>query len=951
MSLPFDVGSVFHGFHIDSAADVPDAGGRVWRMTYEKNGAELVWLDRADEVKTFVIAFKTLPEDDTGVAHILEHSVLAGSEKYPLKSPFDEMRKSSMCVFMNAMTSRDVTYYPFSTRNDTDFLNLEDVYLDAVFHPLILNNPMAFRQEGWHYELSADRRELSVNGVVLNEMKGVFASPDNSVYREVTSMLYPDIVYGHDSGGRPERIPELTYENFKAFHRRFYHPSNARVFLDGSVNIADVLEKLDAFFSPYERQDIPAEISLQSPAETRRRIPYASAAVENKAILAFGWSAGTMKDPSFPLAVDILSDYLCGSNEAPLKKALLEHQLCKDALMGCYDYRQIPLFLILKDTSEEQFEAIRKIVYETLEQICRDGIDRQRILSLIDRNEFSKREMNSSRPKGLTWFSRALRQWLYGGDPLTALNTTGIYKQLRSGAENGLFESIIRERILENKHRAEAGFIPDPTLAGRKAAEDKAAMEAERQKLSPDELSEIAGKVSELKNYQNRDDSAEDIAKVPRIASRDLPPHGSPAEGTVNAENGVTRIVSKPTAAGVCYLEIYFPVNDFLPADLVKLPLFARLPGKLRTSRHSALELQTLAAANIGRFYCSMVSTKRGRYFKVSIAALAGKAASALELVEEMLFETQFDDAGEIEKILRQKQIAAEREVSTDGRALALRVARRGLAERWAAADILYGEHQLRWLQNRQTDDDLLRWYGNMPNRLLKRDGLIISHTSNLPDGILDPMLAALDSGKREPAVCIPVTTDCPQAFSIDGDTGFSAWVAPLPGNLRTTGPMRVASRILSLGYLHREVREIGGAYGVHMRITPDGLVECTSYRDPRPFESLRKMNRIGSALRSFVNSGSDIDRFVVATVASMEPYRPPADEAVLFADLYMDERTPEDQERIRHEVLTTTKEHLLQFAELLNGISSSATACVVGGKKQVSTGDKADIRPIICKK
>ncbi|MBQ9503252.1 MAG: insulinase family protein [Lentisphaeria bacterium] len=948
MSLPFDIGSVFHGFHIDSVADVPDAGGRLWRMTYEKNGAELVWLDRADEVKTFVIAFKTLPEDDTGVAHILEHSVLAGSEKYPVKSPFDEMRKSSVCVFMNAMTSRDATYYPFSTRNDTDLLNLADVYLDAVFHPLVLKDPMAFRQEGWHHELSDDQRELSVNGVVFNEMKGVFASPDNRAYRDVMSALYPDIVYGHDSGGRPEKIPELTYEDFRDFHRRFYHPSNARVFLDGSVKIAEVLEKLDAFLSPYERQEVRAEIGLQAPVEICRRIPYASAAVENKAILALGWSVGTMRDPSYSHAVDVLADYLCGSNEAPLKKALLEQRVCKDAAMGCYDYRQIPLFLILKDTSEENFGAIRKVVHETLEQICRDGIDLPRVLSLIDRDEFAEREMNSRRPKGLAYFSRAVRLWLYGGEPSAALDTTGIYGQLRSGAESGLFERIIRERILENRHRAEIGFLPDPTLAERKAAEDRAVLESLRRKLTPDELRTIAGNVSALKAWQGRDDPAEDIAGIPRIASRDLPPCGSPAEGTVKTSGGVTRIVSRPTAAGVFYLELYFPVNDLPADDLVRLPLFARLLGKLGTARHSAFELQTLIAANIGRVSCSTASAKRGRYFKVSVAALAAKAAAALELVKEVLWETQFDDAGEIEKILRQKQIAAEREAANDGRVLALRAARRALAERWAAADILYGERQLRWLQEQKTDDDLISWCRNMPARLLKRDGLIISHTDNLPEGLLDLMLAGLDPGKRGPAVHIPMTGDRPCAFSIDGDTGFSAWVAPLPENMRTTGPMRVAARILSLGYLHREVREIGGAYGVHMNVTPNGLVECTSYRDPSPFASLKKMNGTGPALRAFVDSGFDIDRFVVATVASMEPYRPPADSAVFFADLYMDERTPEDEERIRHEVLSTTKAHLLRFAELLDSISSCVTTCVVGGERQVRNGGGGQIRPII---
>ncbi len=942
------IGEHFCGFRIDEMNDVQDVGGRLWRMTYEKNGAELLWLERQDDVKTFVIAFKTLPEDDTGVAHILEHSVLAGSEKYPVKSPFDEMRKSSVRVFMNAMTSHDATYYPFSTRNDADFLNLADVYLDAVFHPLVLKDPKAFLQEGWHYELDESNGDLSVNGVVFNEMKGVFALPERRAVRETVNALFPDTVYGKDSGGRPQEITGLTYERFKAFHRRFYHPSNARIFLDGSVNIADALMKLDAFLSAYEWQEVKAEIKLQPPVEIRKKIPYASAAVNNKSILSFGWSAGTMGEPSYVYAVDILATYLCGSNEAPLKKALLVQKLCKDVSMGCFDYQQIPLFLILKDTSIEKVETIRKVLRETLEFIYRNGVDRKRLLSLIDRDEFSVREMNSGRPKGLVFFSRVLRQWLYGKEPLAALKTTEIYKQLRMGVDNGFFERLIHEQFLTNEHRVELSFIPDPTLAMRQAAEEKTVMAVKKQKMSADELNEIFKTVTELQAYQNRNDSAAKLAKLPRISSQDLSPHGVPVNGTVATLNGVTHIVSQPTADGVFYFELYFPVNDLPTDDLVKLPLFARLYGKLKTSRHSAFELQTLIAATIGRMSFSTVSMKRGRYFKVSAAALEDKASTVLELMKEVLFETKFDDVDEIEKILRQKHISAEREILSDGRTLALRVAKRRLDERWAAADILHGEQQLRWLQNQKADNNLLYWCENMKHRLLKREGLIVSYTDNLSAELLDTMLAALGSEKREASCLVPLVAEHPSAFSFDGDTGFSAWVARLPKGMRVAGPMRVAARILSLEYLHREVREIGGAYGVFMHVAPSGVVECSSYRDPNPSESLKIMNRLGAALRAFVQSGADIDRFVVSTVASMEPYRPPAEKATLFADLFMDERAPEDEERLRCEVLATTTEQLLQFADILDAISPCALTCLVGGEKQVRGIDDKLIQPIV---
>ena len=941
------VGAALSGFHVDSVTDVPDVGGRMWRMTYEKNGAELVWLERDDEVKTFVIAFKTLPEDDTGVAHILEHSVLAGSEKYPVKSPFGEMRKSSVRVFMNAMTSRDATYYPFSTRNDADYLNLADVYLDAVFHPLTLKDPSAFRQEGWHYEWDKTKRELFVNGVVFNEMKGVFALPERRAYREVTSALYPDIVYGHDSGGRPEKIPELTYEKYRAFHQRFYHPSNAKVFIDGKVQIKDVLAKLDSYLTGFDRLDVKADIPLQKPIDVKLRFPYEAAKCENKTILVEGWSVGLVTDPVYCHALDVLTEYLCGSNEAPLKKALLEKKLCRDVSMDRIDYHEISLYIVLKDTSEDKIDECRKTIREALRNVCEKGFDKQRLNALINRDEFSERELNTIRPKGLIFFSRAFRRWLYGGDPAAAMSLTVIYAKLRAGVANGMFESIVRDRILGNKHHAEVVLFPDAGLEKRRIVEDKWRMAAVRDAMSDADLERLEDDVSKLREYQQRKDSPKDIAKIPRLRSAELSQTGIPVSSEVQDAKGVVRIKTKTTADGLFYLMMYFPMDDFTADELLRMPLFARLHGKLRTSRHSALELQTEIAANIGRISYSTVSTERGRYFKVSVASLLEKRDATFELLKEVLLDTRFEDRTEIEAVMRQKQLADERDASKDGRGIALRYAKRGIGERWMVSDLLHGERQLRWLQGASANEMLMKWYADVASRLFRNDGMVVSYTDNLADGSVDELLASFGHGALGEKD-IPTVPNDLRGFSIDGDTGFAAWVAKLPEGVTENGAMRVAAKILSLEYLHNEVREIGGAYGVMMRVTPNGLVECVSYRDPNPVRSLQKMSGLGGALRRFVESGADIDRYIVATIAAMEPYRSPADEASRAVELFVDCRDGSDEERARREVLATNREQLLKFAALLEKISATATTCVVGGDKQVGCICAERIRPIM---
>lgn len=942
-----NVGSLICGFRVDSVTEAPDVGGRMWRMTYEKNGAELIWLEREDDVKTFSIAFKTLPEDDTGVAHILEHSVLAGSEKYPVKSPFDEMCKSSVRVFMNAMTSRDVTYYPFSTRNDVDYLNLTDVYLDAVFNPLVTKTPLAFQQEGWHYEWNKETRELSVNGVVYNEMKGVFALAENRVSREIISALYPENVYGNDSGGRPEKILDLTYEQFCAFHKRFYHPSNARIFLDGRVPLKEVLTKLEAYLSRFDAKDMDVAIPLQRPIEVNLRLPYSSATSENKVFFVEGWSVGCAEDPVYCYALDILTDYLCGTNESPLKKALLEQKLCRDVSMSAINYQEIPLYILLKDTSEEKLETCRKVIRETLTTLCERGFDKAQLHALINRDEFANRELNTRHPKGFVYFSRILRPWLYGGDPVTSMTLSDNYAKLREGVQHGLFESLVRDKILGNRHHAEVILFPDAELEARTVSAHRKRLETIRDAMSEADLDNLEADIAKLKAYQHRKDSIEAIEKIPRLKSSELSPSATPLSSDVQYKDGTVQIKTKSTADGIFYLTLYFPMDDFSAEELLKMPLFAHLHGKLKTSKQTVLELQTKIAATVGQLSFSTVSAARGRYFKVSIASLLENQKSTFDLLKEVLLTTNFEDQAEVEAILRQKQRFAERDVLNDGRAITLYCAKRNVEERWAVADLLHGEQQLRWLQQTTVDESLQRWYATLSKRLFCQNGMVISFTDNLPEECVEELLTAFPTMPKERVEIVSSKSNV-QGFLIDGDTSFSAWALPLPKGVVATGAMRVAAKILSREYLHNEVREIGGAYGVTMRVTPSGFVECFSYRDPNPLRSLQKMNEVGAALRRFATSDVDIDRYIVATIAEMDPYRSPADEAARAVSLFVEHRTEADQERVRREILATTKEQLLAFATLLEDLKGQASTSIVGGQRQLQDLTSDQVQPII---
>ena len=591
---PLAPGASLHGFTVKSVTELPEVKGRLVRMTYEKNGADLAWLDRDDDNKTFAIVFRTIPEDDTGVAHILEHSVLCGSEKYPVKEPFVELLKSSFSTFLNAFTSSDWTAYPVCSRNNADFLNLMDVYLDAVFHPLSVKSPLPFRQEGWHYEVKGG--ELTRNGVVLSEMKGAFGNPERLAYHELHRLLFPDNCYGFVSGGDPASIHKLTFEQYKDFYRRHYHPSNARIFLDGRVDLPTTLAKLDSYLSAYPRTEVKTAVPLQTPVQAEKTIPYeigADDSAADKTLLAEGWVIGTFRDRETHLAFDVLSDVLASSNEDPLKKALLEKNLCEDVNLGVGGAEQLTATLFVKNAKDGKADAIRQVVRETFARLAKDGLDHARLNAVLDRHEFNDREKDSGGfPRGLLFFEDALDQWLYGGDPADAFRSEGLYRSLRAKVGQGWFEAFLKRTLIDNPHHVKLTMTASKTLGEERRTAEKMELAAIQAKWTPAEREKIMAECKALEAFQKKVDAPEDLAKLPRLSLKDIPEKGPVPESTTATVGGVKVIRAKTAANGIAYLELYFELAGFSAEELSDAAVLAGMLEELPTAKRSVLELK-----------------------------------------------------------------------------------------------------------------------------------------------------------------------------------------------------------------------------------------------------------------------------------------------------------------------------------------------------------------------
>ena len=920
--MNLDLDQNLHGFTVRTRETLPEINGTAYTLLHEKSGARLLYLQNDDSNKAFSIAFKTPPADDTGVFHILEHSVLCGSDKFPVKEPFVDLLKSSMQTFLNAMTFPDKTMYPVASTNEQDLLNLMDVYLDAVLHPMIYRKRAIFEQEGWHFELAGDEladdgnaaagdavalaeaemgnARLVLNGVVYNEMKGALSDANSVLYDELQTALFPDTAYRFESGGTPRAIPDLTYEQFLDEHARHYRLDNSYLTLYGDVDVERMLAFLDAeYLSPVADEQsarnaaraaagdaplAPHELAEQAPVKNLGlRTPMATA--PENACAGLAYVVGDVHERTRMVATDILLDAVMGSNEAPLKRALLDAGLAADAHGFFADSLLQPFAVIqLRGLEPEGAARLRPVVEKTLAELADGGLDRALVEASLSRAEFVMREQDFGMADGVALSMAALSGWLYDDDLATSyLRYEDDFAFLRGALEEGYFEELIRSVFLDNAHMAEVEIVP--TEADEEAAE-AARLEAAAAHMDAADFARIADEEATLRQLQEEPDSPEALATLPRLSVADI--DGAPDEPSYGLVDGAPVACLRHDVAthGIAYAYRYFDLARIPFEDLPYVAVLGLVLGKLDTARHSASELDTLANGKLGNlsFFAEIYEDAGDAdalvpKFVVSSSALSENVGYLAELPREIMLETDFSDTGKIKDVLQQRRIGMEQAFASAGHAGAMA----HLASYYLPAGVV--REQLGGIGLYRFVKDLLANYDERAGEVAKRlsalaerlfvdDGCMVSFSGSDED--FDAFwrngaaMGRTGDGKRRLRVPAPVVRN--EAFIVPTDVCYAAQGFDRRAfDDSYTGAWQVAAKALSFDYLWNEVRVKGGAYGAGFQTARTGNLRFYSYRDPHLDETLTRFAKASDWLASFDPKPEEMEGYVVSTVAGFD--------------------------------------------------------------------------------
>ena len=943
-------------YELQKRSDLKELGLAGYVLRHKKTGARLICMPADDPNKTFAIAFRTPPIDNSGLTHILEHSVLCGSDKFPVKDPFVELMKTSPNTFLNAMTYPDKTIYPVSSCNDKDFANLMDVYLDAVFHPLLHHDERIFRQEGWRYELENEDGELSINGVVYSEMKGAFSSSDEVLERYAKQSLFPDTAYGFESGGAPESIPTLSYESFCGFHKKLYHPSNSWIYLYGNCDMEERLRFIDeAYLSAYDHEEIDSSLSLQ-PAFTEERtesITYpvgAEESAEGRACYSIQWVTGTADDVRTAAALSILEQVLLNAPGAPLKKALTDAGLGKDVSGSNTAEMLQPFFVIAaKDAPLGKKEEFEQTVRGTLEKLAENGLNRDALRAAISNSEFQTREADfGGLSKGLIFGLEILRNWLYDlEDPFRPLRYDDDYAFFKENLDTGYFESLIRKAFLENPHCSLVEMIPDPGKTERDDAAMKQKMAALKASLSADELKALCGKNAALKAWQETPDSEEDLAKVPKIGVSDLSRMARTIENEEDETAGVSLIHRAEKTSGIDYLQLFFPLEN-IPQEMIPwLGLYKACFNQVSTADHDYRELYDLGMELTGgmAFSLEAVFDQPSKSWKpmaaVSMKVLHEKLAPALDLLKEILLATRFDDAQRIREIISETVIGLRQMLMDAGHQAAMRRALSYCDEKSLFAELTGGLDFFRFISDLERSyeaekDKIAFSLRDTAKRIYKKNGMILNVTAEeevYPE--LKEKLGAFAAAFPEDTdrcFRMPAPERKNEGIKTSGGVGYVA----MGGNFRAAGPYTGALQILrsalSAGYLWQNIRVLGGAYGCMCRFPMSGDAYLVSYRDP----NVRKTKEVYEAIPEWLESlnvpQDVVDGFIISTVGGMmdAPLTPSMKGSGDFR-MWLSGITQDDLQKEREEALACTPETLRALAPYVKAVLDQNNFCVFG--------------------
>jgi Zn-dependent M16 (insulinase) family peptidase len=949
-------GDFLFGFDVTRVRPCEELNATAYELRHRKTGAELLWLSRPEQNKTFCAAFKTIPTDDTGVFHILEHSVLCGSEKYPVKEPFLDLLKSSMATFLNAMTFPDKTIYPLSSRNEKDFLNLLRVYLDAVFAPSLRTNPNIFRQEGWHFEQRSAQETPIFNGVVFNEMKGALSSVDELIESEMVRLLFPDSCYRFNYGGDPRHIPDLTYEHFLAQYEKFYHPSNARIFLDGDLPVEQVLEILDGeYLSRFAANPPDFDVTLQTPCSGTSRRFYEIAPEEDaahRAQFTMGAIACTWQEQERQYAFRALCDALAGTNEAPLKKAILKKGLGQDVDLHLSTETAQPwLCLTVQNTDEDRFAEIRSTVAQTLSDLARHGLNRDDLRASLRQLEF--RILDADEPRGVELAVQSLNSWLYHGDPLQYLENKACFAALLEKVDSGYFEQLLRESLLDERRVVTLETLPSRDAGETRRQEERARMDAAQKGWTAEEQAAVIRQTLELDAWHQSTDTPEQTAALPQLHLGDLP--GEPAkllESQASRSGGAAVVLHPCDTAGIVHLNLYFPVSDLAAEDYPAASFLAQLLGNLPTARRSAQEIQQALKMHVGKFSCQLTAFHETGaapevckpYFVLQASLLESEADNALPILREILLETDFRDTNLIRDLLLQEEEAGREKLIADGHVIGIlrsvsHLTAAGLVLEQAGGASYYaamGELR-RNFQRRK--DGFSAWAEQFRQSHFTACNLTLTAVGGFQKSAAEAFAGSLPAGKALlPDVRLTLTRPVPEGVAIPADVSYAIACADLTAcGGQFSGVWNVLANILSYDYLWNAVRVQGGAYGTGFRASRDNLCTFYSYRDPSGGKTLEVYRKTADFLRRFCADNPSLDRYIIGAAGTADPLLTAKAQGDLADQAYFTRLTEADRLRTYREMISASAETLTPLCAVLDQAAAQSSVCVVGPAAELS--------------
>lgn len=981
-------GTTCHGFAVERCETVPELDSDAYVLRHTTSGARLLHLACNDENKAFAIGFKTPPADSTGVFHILEHSVLCGSAKFPVKEPFVDLIKSSMQTFLNAMTYPDKTIYPVATTNEQDLYNLMDVYLDAVFNPAIYTKPTIFEQEGWHYELdlpegaggdgsAASLREgtLRYNGVVFNEMKGALSDPMSVLDDAVNAALYPDTAYAHESGGDPRAIPALTYEQFLDTHARHYNPSNSYITLYGDLDVDRALAFLDERYlsqpsAASRRMDAavaagedpsalaPNPLGVQTPVTCEYKRVEMATTPEN-ALVGLGLVLGSALDRKRTIAADILFEALLGSNEAPVKKAILAAGLGGNVVSYTAAECLQPYELIMLQNAQPGVaRELRRVFQDACRDLCEHGVPRERLEAIISSNEYDLRQRDYGIADGVAIACDALSTWLYDDDAATlALKYGPVYEELRGELDGSYFEDLLRELVLENNHMALVELVPVDAGAGSEGAE-AAELAAKRDAMTDAELADVVERTAALRAAQEAEDTPEDKATLPRLRVSDIGEARPEPPLVVDTTTPIPCLRHGIPTNRLAYAMQYFDLSCVAFEDLPYVTLLCRLLKQLPTSEHSAEELDNLLAGKLGFLsFTTEVMTQPDvdgvrPYLLVSAGALSEKIDALASLPREVWSSTLLlnADADRVRDVLTQIRIGLEQGFINNGHSAALGRAMSYSSPSAVVREQLSGVDFYLFLRDLldhfdERLDDLRAKLAELAERIFVADGCMASFTGSDEDfnaywdaaGGLG-LGAGAGDGAASGTLVVPEPRDRHEAFVIPSDICFASRACdPRRLGIDVTGAWAVAANALSYDYLWNEIRVKGGAYGCGFRAAGERQAAFYTYRDPAIDPSIERVERAGAWLGSFEPDEAAFEGFIVSCVSGMDAPVKPYALTKRRNTTYLAGLDPHAREERRAQMLAATPGELRSLGADVTRIAAESPTCVFGGREVIA--------------